>query len=236
MAQAQWLAHEGRVITYTFAAVLFDMDGTIINNVPLHQQVWKEFTEQHGLRLSDEELTYAEGRKAVEVVAHYFGSVSTADEIGRLTEERQVLYRERLATASAGAVHPIAGVEAYLTGLGSLGTARVLATDAPLANVEAVFEKFGFASYFDGVVASDHIRHGKPDPEIFLAAARRVGVSADRCLVAEDSRAGVAAAKAAGCRCLGLITTQSEQDLWREGADFVAEDYLRLPADISLDR
>jgi HAD superfamily hydrolase (TIGR01509 family) len=223
-------------MTYPFAAVLFDMDGTIINNVPLHQQVWREFTEQHGLRLSDEELAYAEGRKAIEVVAHYFGGVSTADEIGTLTEERQVLYRERLATASADVVHPITGVEAYLAGLGNLGIARVLATDAPLANVEAVFEKFSFASYFDEVVASDHIQHGKPDPQVFLAAARRAGVSPDRCLVAEDSRAGVAAAKAAGCRCLGLITTQSEQDLWREGADFVVKDYLSLPAGISLDR
>ncbi|MEG3440062.1 HAD-IA family hydrolase [Pannus brasiliensis CCIBt3594] len=219
---------------YPFDAVLFDMDGTIINNVPLHQQVWKEFTRLHGLNLSDEELSYAKGRKALEVVAHFFGEDLGHDEIARLTEERQILYRERLATANTEAVSQIAGVEAYLIGLGNLGVPRVLATDAPLANVEAVFRKFNFTPYFDALITSDRIQHGKPHPEIFLTAARQAGANPHRCLVAEDSAAGIAAAKAAGCACLALATTQSKADLQRQAADFIAADFYNLPAAIAI--
>lgn len=219
---------------YPFDAVLFDMDGTIINNVPLHQQVWQEFARLHGLHLSDEQLNYAKGRKALEVVAHFFGEDLDPDEIARLTEERQILYRERLATANTEVVSPIAGIEDYLIGLGNLGVPRILATDAPLANVEAVFQKFNFTPYFEALITSDHIQHGKPHPEIFLTAAQRAGANPKRCLVAEDSEAGVAAAKAAGGVCLALTTTQSETDLKRQEADFIAVDYYSLPAAIAL--
>ncbi|MFB2834420.1 HAD family hydrolase [Floridanema evergladense] len=219
---------------YPFDAVLFDMDGTIINNVPLHQQVWKEFTRLHGLNLSDEELSYAKGRKAIEVVAHFFGEDLGHDEIARLTEERQILYRERLATADTEVLSPIAGVETYLISLKNLGIPCILATDAPLANVEAVFQKFNFTPYFEELVTSDHIKHGKPHPEIFLTAAQRASAAPQDCLVAEDSEAGVAAAKAAGCSCLALATTQSEADLKRQGVDFIAVDYYSLPAAIAL--
>ncbi len=219
---------------YPFDAVLFDMDGTLINNVPLHQQVWKEFTRLHGLTLSDENLNYAKGRKAIEVVAHFFGEDLDPNEILRLTEERQILYRERLATANIDVVSPIAGVEAYLIELGKLEVPRILATDAPLANVEAVFQKFNFTPYFDALITSDRIKHGKPHPEIFLTAAQRANANPQRCLVAEDSEAGVAAAKAAGCVCLALATTQSETALKGQEADFIALDYYSLPAAIAL--
>jgi beta-phosphoglucomutase len=217
---------------YPFAAVLFDMDGTILDNVPLHQQVWREFTRRHGLDLSDAELDFAKGRKAVEAVAHFFGGRLSPEDVTRVTAERQAFYRERLATSDL--VRPVAGVEEFLAGLKAMGVPRVLATDAPMANVEAVFRRFPFASYFDAIVTSDTIRHGKPSPEIFLAAAARAGIPPGRCLVAEDSLAGVMAAKAAGCACLGVSTTQAEADLRREGADFVAADFRGLPQILAL--
>ncbi len=217
--------------TYPFAAVLFDMDGTLIDNIALHQAVWREFTRQRGLNLSDAELGFAKGRKALEVVEHFWPAASPG-EVSRLTSDRQELYRSRFAESDL--VRPVAGAEAFLSALGALGVLRVLATDAPLANVEAVWRKFPFASLFEFVVTSDDVRHGKPDPEIFLAAAARAGVAPTRCLVAEDSKAGVAAAKAAGCQCLGLATNQTEADLRREGADFVALDFLNLPAKVTV--
>jgi len=215
---------------YPYAAVLFDMDGTLIDDVPLPQAVWKEFTRQHGLNLSDAQLDFAKGRKAVEVVEHFWPAACPA-EVSRLTAERQELYRSRLAASDL--VRPVAGAEAFLA---ALGVVRVLATDAPRANVEAVLRRFPLASYFEGTVTSDTVQHGKPHPEIFLAAATRAKVAPGRCLVAEDSRAGVAAAKAAGCACLGLATNQSEADLRREGADYVAVDYLSLPANVAVGR
>jgi HAD superfamily hydrolase (TIGR01509 family) len=150
----------------------------------------------------------------MEVVEHLWPAACPA-EVSRLTAERQELYRSRLADSDL--VRPVAGAEAFLAALGALGVVRVLATDAPRANVEAVLRRFPLASYFEGTVTSDTVQHGKPHPEIFLAAAIRAKVAPGRCLVAEDSRAGVAAAKAAGCACLGLATNQSEADLRLRG-------------------
>ncbi len=219
-------------IDYPFAAILFDMDGTIVDNVPLHQQVWREFAHLHGLTPSEEDLEFAKGRKAAEVIAYLFGERLGQEEISRLTQMRQVLYRERLAGTNE--VRLIPGIETFLSRLGKHGISRILATDAPRGNVEAVFTKFSLSPYFDAVVTSEDVQHGKPNPEIFLTAAQRAGSKPKDCLVAEDSAAGVAAAKAAGCSCLGLLTTQSEADLRREGVDFIASDYISLPIAIAL--
>ena len=212
--------------TYPFMAVLFDMDGTVIDNVPLHQAVWQEFTRLHRLIISERELDYAIGRKATEVVAHFWPA-ATADEAAQLVRERQELYRARLADTDL--VHPVAGVEAFLERLGGMGIPRVLATDAPRDNVDAVFRKFGFARFFEHVVTSDQVRHGKPHPEIFLAAAKAAGANPEHCLVIEDSPAGIAAAKAANCACLGVATTQSAAQILQQGADFVTADFHSLP-------
>ena len=215
---------------YPFAAVLFDMDGTVIDNVPLHQAVWREFTIRHQLFIPEHELDYAIGRKATEVVKHFWPAASP-DEAARLVQDRQELYRARLADTDL--VHPVAGIEAFLGRLGGIGVPRVLATDAPQANVDAVFRKFGFARFFEKVVTSDQVRHGKPHPEIFLTAAKAVGASPERCLVIEDSSAGIAAAKAANCTCLAVSTTQSQAQLLMEGADFVAADFHTLPEELA---
>jgi HAD superfamily hydrolase (TIGR01509 family) len=216
---------------YPFSAVLFDMDGTVIDNVPLHQAVWAEFTRLHGLNLSGDQLAFAKGRKAIEAVEHFWPAASPS-EVASLTAARQALYRERLTGSDL--VTPVAGVEAFLRALGKLGIPRVLATSAPLLNVQAVLREFPLAPLFEAIVASDDIHHGKPHPEIFLTAAARAGAAPSRCLVAEDSEAGVVAAKAAGCFCLGLATTQSEADLRRQGADYVATDFLNLPAGVAV--
>jgi beta-phosphoglucomutase len=210
---------------YPFAAVLFDMDGTIIDNVPLHKAVWREFAAQHQVHLSDQQLDHAMGRKAMEIVTQFW-PLATPDQVTDLVSQRQELYRSRLAASDL--VHPVAGVEQYLTWLREMGVRRALATDAPRANVDAVFRKFPFAPFFEEVITSDQVLHGKPHPEIFLTAASAVSAAPANCLVAEDSMAGVTAAKAAGCACLGLATTQTQAELLREGADFVAPDFLNL--------
>lgn len=215
---------------YPYVAVLFDMDGTIIDNVPLHQAVWQEFTRQYQLFIPEQELDYAIGRKAAEVIKHFWPA-ATPDEVSRLLRERQELYRVQLADSDL--VHPVAGIEAFLTRLGGMGVPRVLATDAPPENVEAVFRKFGFAPFFEKIVTSDQVHHGKPHPEIFLTGANSVGAIPNRCLVIEDSSAGIAAAKAAECTCLGISTTQSQAQLLLEGADFVAADFHALPEELA---
>src|SRR5262245_13945953 len=97
--------------SYPFAAILFDMDGTLIDNVPLHQAVWREFTQQHGLTLTDEQLDFAKGRKAEEVVGHFWPAASPA-KVAALTAARQELYRSWLADSDL--VWPVAGADRFL--------------------------------------------------------------------------------------------------------------------------
>jgi len=166
------------------------------------------------------------------VVAYLFGEALSQVEMLRLTQESQILYRERLTATDV--VRLVPGVVAFLSGLVKLGVPRILATDASAANVEAHFTKFGLSPYFDAVITSEDVQHGKPDPEIYLLGAQRASAQPEDCLVAEDSAAGVAAAKAAGCFCLGLTTTQPEADLKREKADFIVSDYTTLPLPVAI--
>jgi beta-phosphoglucomutase family hydrolase len=211
---------------YPFQAVLFDMDGVVVDNMPLHRQIWREFAARHGVSCTESELRALDGRRAVDIIAALFGAGRPDDEVAAMSSEREALYHERLATAE---LHPVPGVIAYMRALGELGVPRVLATSAVPVNVEAVMKRLELASCFEAVVTAVDVRHGKPHPEIYLTAAGRVSAEPARCLVVEDALPGVAAAKASGATCLGLMTSEPEARLREAGADLVAPDFTRLP-------
>jgi sugar-phosphatase len=215
---------------YPFQAVLFDMDGVVVDNMPLHRQIWREFAESRGVSPTDAELRALDGRRAVDIIAALFGEGQAPEAVAAMSKEREALYHGRLATAELQAVP---GVVAYLQALGALGVPRVLATSAVPVNVEAVMTRLGVRPYFEAIVTAVDVTHGKPHPEIYLAAASRVGADPARCLVVEDALPGVMAAKAAGATCLGLMTSEPEARLVEVGADWVAPDFERLPAPLS---
>lgn len=216
-------------MTPAFAAVLFDMDGVIIDNTPLHRRVWGEFARQHGLDPSDAEIRRADGRRAVDVVRMLFGAEPSDEEVGRLAAAREVLYRQELRTAPVSAVP---GVRDFLASLGAAGLPRVLATSATHDNVAVVLSRLELGAMFDAVVSAEHVRHGKPHPEVYLEAARRAKAPAEACLVVEDALPGIQSAKAAGAWCLGLSTSQSQEALQAAGADWVAPHFMALPASL----
>ena len=204
-------------IPYPFAAVLFDMDGVIVDNTALHHQIWEEFLRRHGFEPTAADLRATDGRHAEEIIARYFppDRVSPA-QAAQLLEERETLYGERLVR---GPVRAVAGVEAFLRGLKRLRVPCVLATSAHPLNVERVLGKLGLRESFLAWVTADDVTHGKPAPEVYLKAAARAGAAPRRCLVIEDALPGVQAAKAAGAACLGLTTSVSAAALAENGAD-----------------
>ena len=211
---------------YPFQAVLFDMDGVVVDNMPLHRQIWREFAEQRGVHCTEAELRALDGRRAVDIFAALFGEGHSPEEVAAMSKAREDLYHGRLATAELPAVP---GVVAYLDALGALGVPRVLATSAVPGNVEAVMSRLGLRDRFEAIVTAVDVTNGKPDPEIYRTAASRVGAEPARCLVVEDALPGVMAAKAAGATCLGLMTSEPDARLREVGADVTAPDFTCLP-------
>lgn len=210
---------------WTFAAVLFDMDGVIVDNMPLHRAVWAEFARSYGLSPSEEELRRLDGRRAVDIIAALFGHLDEA-EVKRRAKARETLYRERLGQSH---LHLVPGVRAFLDGLTQAGVPRVLATSATPDNAQTVLTRLSLSDCFTARVTSVDVERGKPDPQVYCLAAERAGVSPADCLVVEDALPGVQAAKAAGARCLGLTTSERAEQLREAGADWTAANFEALP-------
>jgi beta-phosphoglucomutase len=219
-----------QMISYPFSAVLFDMDGVVIDNTPLHQSVWREFAQLHGLNPSEDEIRAANGRRASDVVLSLFGSIAH-EQVVELAAARGALYRQYLKSVD---IQPVFGVKLFLEKLGALGVPRILATSARPDNVTLVLSRLKLLSYFEDIVSASDVCNGKPDPEVYLTAARRAAVAPETCLVIEDSLPGIKAAKAAGAFCLGMTTSQSEDSLKEVGADWVAPNFSCLPNQLQI--
>ena len=206
---------------FPFDAVLFDMDGVVCDNMPLHRRVWTDFVRARGLAPTEAEIRALDGRRAADIIQALFGDLPAA-EVAALAHGREETYRASLPTAE---LPPVAGVEAFLAWLGARGVPRVLATSATPANVAVVLDRLALGPAFEAVVTAADVVRGKPDPEVYRTAAARAGVDPARCLVVEDALPGVQAAKAAGCACLGLMTSEGEAALRAAGADWTAPDF-----------
>lgn len=229
----RWMARRLKTLTTNeamgpFDAVLFDMDGVIVDSMPLHRSVWAAFARSHGLSPTDAQIRAADGRRAAEVVTMLFGDHLSEGEVAQVAAEREEFFHEQLTTAD---IQPVPGAEAYLRALGQAGVPRVLATSATPDNVRHFLTRLGFGDLFEAIVTAADVSQGKPHPEVYLTAAQRVGTVATRCLVVEDAIAGVQSGKAAGARCLGLTTSLPADVLTAAGADWVVPDLTAvLPA------
>lgn len=182
-------------------AIVFDMDGVLIDSEPLHLATTQEVLAPHDRRL-DEAFYWARvGMGEVEffadVVAHL--ELDVAPEV--LAHERQRVYVDRLV---ASALTPMPGVLECLLRLGADGYRLAVASSATRRQVDVVVAKLGLRRTFGATVSIDDVEHGKPAPDLFLEAARRLGVDPARCVVVEDAVHGVTAARAAGMAAVAL--------------------------------
>ncbi|MBU7319676.1 HAD family phosphatase [Paenibacillus sp. SM 69] len=193
-----------------FTAFIFDMDGVIIDSEPLHFKVDMEVMGGLGVPITKEELEGYVGMTNPEMwtrIRLKYGLTPSVEDIIELQLKRKLAYLE------ASDDRPIEGITELLHSLH--GTKRIgLASSSPRVFIEAVLNKFDLLSYFDFVISGEEVDHGKPAPDIYLKAAEMLGASPDQCIVLEDARHGVAAAKAAGMTCIGFQNANSgEQDL-----------------------
>jgi beta-phosphoglucomutase family hydrolase len=210
-------------VNYSFRAVLFDLDGVLIDTAALHYRVWDEFAGSRGFVPSQDQLLATNGRRADETIRLWLGSALSDEEVAALTVDRETYYHRLLATEPVPAVP---GAREFVDGLGKAGVPMAVVTSATPENARLSLSRVGLdAAIFGAVISSEDVKIGKPHPEPYLAAAARLGVSPGECLVIEDSVSGIRSAKAAGAKCLVVATTFAAQTLAAESPDWVVEGF-----------
>ncbi len=194
-------------------AVIFDLDGTLIDSEPLHAGAWHEFLRRQGLKppspnFTDECIGLPDEFALGKLLSSFPG---LTDLDGKLLESKQAIYRELVA--AQGEELGFAGLKERLAKLDRAGFGLAVGTNSKLPNTRAGLIAAGFLPCFPVVVTLDDVKEGKPAPDIYIEAAKRLGVAPGRAAVLEDSIAGMAAGLAAGCRVLAIATTLPPEKL-----------------------
>lgn len=196
------------------------MDGVIVDSNPAHKIALKEFCKKYGRDLSEEELREKiYGRRNQDWLVNVFGPLSP-EQLRAYGDEKEALFR-KIYDAT---IEPVEGLGQFLKEVKQAGVPSAIATSAPRANVDFTLRKTDLGSFFDVILDDSFVSTGKPDPEIYLKTAAAVGFEPARCVVFEDSLAGVQSAKKAGCKVVGITTTHTRDEL--EGTDLTIRNFV----------
>lgn len=196
-------------------AALFDMDGVIVDNRDAHLRAFVEFAKRHGIPDLDAEtlLPWFGSTNAV-IMGHLFGRDDIpAEEVDRLSREKEEIYRELYDPV----MEPVPGLVELLKALRKAGVRIAVGSSAPKVNVDFVLDRCHIAQYFDAAASGSEITHSKPDPEVYLLAAKKLGVPPGNCVVFEDAFVGMEAARAAGAKVVAIASTFPREMIEQNG-------------------
>jgi HAD superfamily hydrolase (TIGR01509 family) len=208
-------------------AVLWDLDGTLVDSEEFHWLSWRDTMRAEGVELTYPQFLASFGQRNDRIVPAWLGPDVDVTRMNRIGEEKEAEYR-RLAETRG--LKPLPGAVHWLTALKAAGWKQSIASSAPLVNVEMMLRVAGLAGYFDAFASAEDVTVGKPDPQIFLRAAAKLQVPPTRCIVVEDAAAGVEGAKRGGMRCIGVTkNARLDADLFVESlADLAPDAFDRL--------
>lgn len=185
-------------------AVIFDMDGVLIDNNSYHQIAWGNFCQNYKLMLSESELKqHVWGRTNKDVLRYLFKRDLSLEETNRYSEEKETIYRNMYKPY----IKPVEGLLQFLSSLKINSIKMAVATSAPSTNLDFMLDNIDIAKFFDVLVDSSHVTNGKPNPEVYLKTAGLLDVKPKHCIVFEDSLSGVQAALNAEMKVIALTTT-----------------------------
>jgi len=207
-------------------AVIFDMDGTLIDNTPYHYKSWVALFKKYGKGQLTKETYYTEisGVPVMDTIRRIFGDGRDEAELKALQEEKEEFYRQEYAPF----VTPVNGLENFLTKLKDDGIKMAMATSATVQDINFILDRIPIGAQFDAIVESTMVSKPKPNPQIFLKAAERLNTPPSNCVVFEDSLAGIKAANDAGMKVVGITTGHPASEL--HNVDLVIDDYSELSA------
>lgn len=202
-------------------AVLWDLDGTLVDSGEMHWWSWRDTLGAIGVPVTYEQFAGTFGQKNDRILRSWLGPDATAERIAQVAEAKESEYRRLV---SVHGLHALPGARDWVARLRADGWRQSIASSAPRKNVDVMLAAIGLDTAFDAIVASEDVGNGKPDPEVFLTAAARLGSTPARSIVVEDAAAGIEAARRAGIACIGVT------DLTLP-ADVVVASLIDLPLD-----
>jgi beta-phosphoglucomutase len=197
------------MIDYSEKAFVFDMDGTLVDNMRFHGAAWQTMLRENGIETDPRDfLVKTAGKTNREIIPNFFKDVSE-EKLLELGLRKETIYRELFLPERRA----IDGAIEFLETAKTLGVKMAVATAAPVANMEFVLDGLDLRRFFDAITTAADVSHGKPNPEIFLKSAEKLGVDPKHCLVFEDAVNGFEAAHRAGMKSIGIATVNSIQEI-----------------------
>ena len=208
-------------------AVLWDLDGTLVDSEEFHWLSWRDTMRPEGVELTYAQFLASFGQRNDRIVPVWLGADVDAARMRRIGEDKEAEYR-RLAEAHG--LTPLPGAREWLATLRAGGWKQAIASSAPRVNVDMMLRVAGLEGYLDVIISADDVTIGKPDPQVFLKAAEKLDVAPSHCVVVEDAAAGIEGARRAGMRSVGVTKNgQLSADLFvRSLADLPPDAFDRL--------
>ena len=198
---------------------IFDHDGVLVDSLAFHQHAWLILGERTGLAITPEFIRQTFGMTNPSIFRLLLGDALAEADAQRYSDLKEVCYRD-VAGPNLSLMH---GVRELLDGLTSAGVRLAIGSSGVRPNLDLTVETCGLTGRFCAIASLEDIKHGKPDPQVFLVAANKAGVEPAHAVVFEDAPVGIQAAKAAGMRAVGVTSTVPSQAFWDAGADEVVD-------------
>ena len=205
-------------------AVIFDMDGVLVDTFEAHYESWNVVAQEEGTAMTRQQFAETFGRTSREIIAILWPEKADDPAAIRDFDDRKEEAFREIITREFPAMP---GVEDLLSSLATEKIPMAVGSSGPPPNIELVVEKLGARDIFGALVTAKDVTRGKPDPQVFLLAAERLGVSPEKCIVVEDAQAGVEAARTAGMHCVGIASTGRTREELAE-ADLVIDSLSEL--------
>ncbi len=211
---------------------IFDHDGVLVDTLKLHQDSWFELGRRTGLKLTPEFIHETFGMTNPTILKMVLGDEADDARIAELENLKETSYRD----LARGRIALMDGVRETLNALTEAGVLLAIGSSGVRENLELTVSECGLSGRFATIVSGGDVTKGKPDPQVFLIAADRAGVSPARTVVFEDAPVGIQAAKAAGMLAVGVASSHPNAALWEAGADEVVADLKGYDAAALIDR
>lgn len=217
-------SHYTMLFSQETRAIIFDMDGTLVDSIPFHQEVWLRFLGNHGIHIRPEDFHAQNHGTLQEMIRRFFPHEKSLEKKAELGEEKEITFRKLYKPY----LEEIEGLTDFLSQLKTRQISIHLATMGDQNNIDFTLEGVGIRHFFDSMTGGHDVLKGKPDPEIFFKALSKTGFGKDECLVFEDSGGGIRAATAAGLRVVGITTSHSRRELLDMGCIAAFTDFTEI--------
>jgi len=198
------------------------MDGVLVDSGPFHLEAWQLLGKKYGMAVEEGLFYETFGMRNDELMPRLFPGIFKPENYNAVHEEKEKYYRD----CAQGRIKEPVGLRAFLNELKNNKFILAVGSSAPRANIEFILDELKIRDFFDHSVSGHEVNRGKPAPDVFIAAAKKCGLSADNCVVIEDAVAGVDAAKAAKMKCVAITSSTPREKLG--GADLIVDSFRDL--------